>query len=192
MKTIGDKLRSLMAEKDITSADLARTIGVNASYISQLLTGYREPGKRTLIKLADALGVDINFLLTISDIIGVEVVGTINKKGVVSLMQTGETVPVPPGYTSDTIKHKAVYALRITGDISPVLKDGWTLYLAPSTPDKLKAGDFVLFEGKQAKELKEVRQIEQGVLTFAGLDGSVNARHVSEVPTVDRVLFIMP
>lgn len=55
-----ERLSRLMAEKQMTQAELARRIGVGQSAVSMLLSRKCRPQPRTLGKLAEALGVTVS------------------------------------------------------------------------------------------------------------------------------------
>lgn len=58
-----DKINYILAEKGLTGADLERMIGVSNSVYSQWNTKTTKPSKRSLLKVADALGVSVAYLL---------------------------------------------------------------------------------------------------------------------------------
>ncbi len=59
----GEKLKKLMRVKRIKAITLAQRMGVSCAYISQLITGIRNPGRETLLKLSKALEVPVETLL---------------------------------------------------------------------------------------------------------------------------------
>ena len=63
MSTIGDNLRTLRKEKHISQTKLAKLSGVSNTYINRLENGvYNNPSYDVLIKLANALNIDIKLL----------------------------------------------------------------------------------------------------------------------------------
>lgn len=50
-------VRALMAEQGLTQSDLAEKLKVTASFISQMLSGHRNPGLESLCEFSRALGV---------------------------------------------------------------------------------------------------------------------------------------
>jgi lambda repressor-like predicted transcriptional regulator len=62
VRLFADTLARLLAEKQMTQAELARRIGVGQSAISMMLSRACRPQPRTLGKLADALGVTVEKL----------------------------------------------------------------------------------------------------------------------------------
>ncbi len=63
-KTFSKKLKQIMLEKELTQAELAKLIGLDQSRISKWLTGTRNPSTPNLQKLASALKVSVNELLS--------------------------------------------------------------------------------------------------------------------------------
>ena len=63
--TFGEKLRKLMKSRGIKAITLAQRMGVSCAYVSQLITGIRNPGRETLLKLSKSLEVPIETLLVL-------------------------------------------------------------------------------------------------------------------------------
>jgi len=61
--TLGEILRSLIADIDLTQKELAKNIRVAASTLGNYIQDIREPDFATLIKLADYFGVTTDYLL---------------------------------------------------------------------------------------------------------------------------------
>ena len=60
--TVGDKIRQLRKEKNLSQADLAYETGITKAAISMYELGARNPKIETLEILADFFNVDMNFL----------------------------------------------------------------------------------------------------------------------------------
>lgn len=60
---VGSRIRQARETRQLTQAELAEKAGLPAAAISHFETGIRLPGTSTLRKLADALGVSLDFLL---------------------------------------------------------------------------------------------------------------------------------
>jgi transcriptional regulator with XRE-family HTH domain len=56
-------VRARMQALEFSQADLAGKMGVTPAFISQMLSGYRNPGLNSLEDFAKALGVDASDLL---------------------------------------------------------------------------------------------------------------------------------
>jgi transcriptional regulator with XRE-family HTH domain len=64
-QTFGEKLRKLMKSRGIKAITLAQRMGVSCAYVSQLITGIRNPGRETLLKLSKSLEVPLEILLVL-------------------------------------------------------------------------------------------------------------------------------
>lgn len=58
-----DKIKSLRKEKGLTQTELGKILGVSQAMIGQYESGIRKPKIEQLLKIADALDVNINSLL---------------------------------------------------------------------------------------------------------------------------------
>lgn len=63
---LGDKLRDLRNERNLSQAQLAKRIGVNSSTVALYETGDRLPSLLRLIALSRSLGVTTDYLLGVS------------------------------------------------------------------------------------------------------------------------------
>lgn len=61
--TFGQRLRELRAERGLSQEDLSRRTGIHAPSIGRLECGRREPRLKTILCLADGLGVPPGALL---------------------------------------------------------------------------------------------------------------------------------
>lgn len=62
-KKLGENLKKIRIEKNITQTDLAEKLGVDKSFISNIENGKNNPTLSTITNLAQALGVSTNELL---------------------------------------------------------------------------------------------------------------------------------
>ncbi len=62
-KKLGENLKTLRTKKNITQTELAKTLGVDKSFISNIESGKTNPTLATITGLAQALGVSTNELL---------------------------------------------------------------------------------------------------------------------------------
>ena len=60
---VGVRIRTVRKEKKITQVELGKKLGVSGSMIAQYETGVRNPKLDTIGKIADALGVSLNYLM---------------------------------------------------------------------------------------------------------------------------------
>ena len=72
---MGDKLRSLRIEKNLTQKQVADRIGLAISAVSSYESGSRYPTYDTLIKLARIFHVSTDYLLGIADKRNIDVTG---------------------------------------------------------------------------------------------------------------------
>lgn len=63
MNIFAEKLKEVMDERHISQADLSRLTGIGRSRICQYLSGKFEPKVSSLVAIADALGVPMEYLL---------------------------------------------------------------------------------------------------------------------------------
>lgn len=64
---MGNRIRELRAERNLTLMKLGEKVGLAPNTISQYETGDREPKLKTWIKLADYFGVSVGYLQGIED-----------------------------------------------------------------------------------------------------------------------------
>ena len=62
MKTLGERIRELREEKDLSLPELATAIGVSASYMSDVELGRRLPSDKHMVAVALALGTSLEEL----------------------------------------------------------------------------------------------------------------------------------
>lgn len=60
---LGENLKKIRTKKDITQTELAKTLGVDKSFVSNIENGKTNPTLSTITNLAQALGVSTNELL---------------------------------------------------------------------------------------------------------------------------------
>ena len=58
------KIKHLRTARGLTQVALAKKVGVSREYVARLETGHHDPPLSTLTKLAKALGVGVEKLLT--------------------------------------------------------------------------------------------------------------------------------
>lgn len=62
-KKLGENLKALRTKKNITQTGLAKTLGVDKSFVSNIESGKTNPTLSTITNLAQALEVSTNELL---------------------------------------------------------------------------------------------------------------------------------
>lgn len=62
-KRLGANLKRIRMKKEITQVEIAKTLGVNRSFVSNIENGKTNPTLSTITSLAKALGVSADELL---------------------------------------------------------------------------------------------------------------------------------
>jgi transcriptional regulator with XRE-family HTH domain len=62
-KKLGENLKRIRTKKNITQTELAKTLGVDKSFVSNIENGKTNPTLSTITNLAQTLGVSTNELL---------------------------------------------------------------------------------------------------------------------------------
>jgi len=62
-KKLGENLKKIRTKKNITQTELAKTLGVDKSFVSNIESGKTNPTLSTITNLAQTLGVSTNELL---------------------------------------------------------------------------------------------------------------------------------
>ena len=56
MKTLGERIRELREEHDLSGRELAKRLGLSAAFLSDVELGRRHPSPEVLVQIARALG----------------------------------------------------------------------------------------------------------------------------------------
>lgn len=64
VKNLSTNLRRLLADRGMSQAELARTIGESEMNVSRYVRGANVPGVGTLARLSEAFGVPADYLLS--------------------------------------------------------------------------------------------------------------------------------
>ena len=62
-KKLGENLKKIRIKKDITQVEIAKKLGVNRSFVSNIENGKTNPTLSTITKLADVLDIPTDKLL---------------------------------------------------------------------------------------------------------------------------------
>ncbi len=62
-KKLGENIKRIRAEKDMTQGDLCRALDLDRAYISNVENGNKNPTLATIEKIAGALSVSVDELL---------------------------------------------------------------------------------------------------------------------------------
>ncbi len=64
---LGDKIKNLRKNKNLTQIQLSEKIGIAQSTLGMIESNKRPAGRKTLIKLAEFFGVTVDYLLSEND-----------------------------------------------------------------------------------------------------------------------------
>ncbi len=67
---IGKNIKKLRKSKKLTQAVLSERVDISRNYLSDIECGNKSPSFKTIIKIADALNVDINMITGDTTIVG--------------------------------------------------------------------------------------------------------------------------
>ena len=67
-KKVGQAIKKQRLQKKKTQIEVAKSIGISRSYLSDIENGRYMPSVDTLIKLASYLDIDLNFLSRMTEI----------------------------------------------------------------------------------------------------------------------------
>ena len=62
-KKLGANIKRILVEKDMTQGDICRKLDIDRAYISNVVSGNKNPTLSTITKIAGALDVSIDKLL---------------------------------------------------------------------------------------------------------------------------------
>lgn len=62
MNLIGERIRSVRRQREMSAAVLAEAIGIAVESLGHIECGARKPGLQTLIKIADALDISLDYI----------------------------------------------------------------------------------------------------------------------------------
>lgn len=190
--TIRENLRKIMDRKGVRPTTLSQAVGDSKTLVKDLLTKTNDVRIGTLIRLASALDVDLDELLSRPR---VPIAGRIGAGGSIAWMDVGEeidpdlTVPRPPG---------------VTGKLVALMVDGSSML------PKYKAGDIIYIQRTHEGVLEEyigedcavrlvtgetfIKQLVKGSEPERFTLRSLNAPDIENVQIewATPVLFIMP
>jgi len=59
--------RKVVADRQLTQGAISELSGLSQSHVSQILNAYHSPRLELVAKLADALGIDVKFMMTFGE-----------------------------------------------------------------------------------------------------------------------------
>ena len=63
LPTLGSRIAELRTRKELLQKDLADNAGISVGFLSEVENGHRTPGAEVLLRIADALGASLDYLL---------------------------------------------------------------------------------------------------------------------------------
>lgn len=174
----------------LTQAKAAEKGGVSTGYVGKAETAAVGFGTRAQRKWSRIFKVDRTQFLKRPGA-GVKVIGTVMEKGIVADCgpeQEIEYVPSLSGHASD----KVICLKVVTDALYPHLRQDSYLYAITVPVTAIRDDDLVVYvdEGEPGS-VREVERLDQGRILFKGLGkGSTIAKEVSELPTVQKIIFV--
>lgn len=192
IETIRDNLRRIMDQKGVKPTTLSQQVGSSKTLVKDLLTKTADVQFSTLRKLAGALDVDLDVLLSSPR---VPIAGKIGAGGSVAFMDVGETldpdftVPRPPGVSGKLI------ALLVEGSsMLPKYREGDIIYIQRDHDGMLEEYMGEDCAVRLVSGETYVKQLARGSEPHLFNLRSLNAPDMEdvEVEWATPVLFIMP
>lgn len=133
MASIGDRIREIREAQKLTQYQLASRSGVSKGFLSDIENNKRNPSSEYVLKLANALGASIDFLLR-----GEEPPSTVTRESVVippALAEAAEKMNLSYAQTVELLDaHRSVIARRSNKQVRPFEVEDWErLYKAIKT-----------------------------------------------------------
>jgi transcriptional regulator with XRE-family HTH domain len=95
MPTVGDRVKHIREHRHWTQEQLAELSGISKGFLSEIENNRTNPGSETVLKIADALGASIDYLLR-----GDESTSNASRKAVV----------IPPALAEAAVQLKLTYS----------------------------------------------------------------------------------
>lgn len=125
MNTFATRLRQAMFVKEVRQVDLVNRTGINKARISRWVNGENIPYGEGLKKLADALGVTVDWLLGKDETPIRPKLPTIHEVNVIGRVAAGVPMEAQEDVIGSIVTDKEVFALKVKGDsMSPRIMDG--------------------------------------------------------------------
>ncbi|MCI4625038.1 MAG: XRE family transcriptional regulator [Candidatus Magnetoovum sp. WYHC-5] len=193
--SITDNINKLLKDRQLKPKVLEDCTGLSRSYIWQILQGERIPKFEIVKKIADCFEITIDELY-FGKSIGVPIVGVVSAgDGILDNIELydsyKEYLPLPPGYTQQKVNREGVYGLVVRGEsMSPVLRDGYKLYIKPYSTEFIKNNDIVVIHDINNQSwMKQIEILkEQDFYVFKSLSNSqMFIKKKSEINTLEKV-----
>jgi len=181
----------------LTQEQAAESGGVTVGYVGKVEIAAVSFGTRAQQKWSRIFNVDRTEFFKRPDI-GILVIGVVMDKGVVRHHELGgegevEYVPLPPGYTQEKAQREGVTCLKVLTDaLHPHLRKDSYLYVNRMPISVIRNDNLVIYaEDGEAASVKEVELLPKGRILLKGLGrGGTITKDISELPTVEKIVFI--
>ena len=181
----------------LTQEQTAELGGVTVGYVGKVETAAVSFGTRAQQKWSRIFNVDRTEFLKRPDI-GIRVIGVVMEKGVVRHHESDgdgevEYVPLPPGYTQEKAQREGMTCLKVLTDaLHPHLRKDSYLYVNRMPISVIRNDNLVIYaEDGEPASVKEVELLPEGRILLKGLGrGSTITKEISELPTVEKIVFI--
>ncbi|NLU10327.1 MAG: transcriptional regulator [Tepidanaerobacter acetatoxydans] len=178
-------IRSLRQKRSMTLQDLAQQAGLSVSYLSEIELGKKQPSLETIDKLAQALNISREGLISSSSAgaggIGAKI-ALIRQEKNLSLSELAEKVGISPSYLCQIESGRAMPALSTLKSIAKALD---------VKPENLMAA--TSFVGYKIKKIRCERKITQAELAekagvSTGLIGQIESGKVEpSIKTLEKI-----
>ncbi len=165
-----EQLRRLRKEKGLTQKDLAALLSVNQTAVSQWERGVTSPGRGTLLRLAEILGVSLDYLLgrAHTSAVIINVYGTvpagIPMEAIEDIIDTEE---IPASWLRGG---KEFFGLKVRGDsMFPKYMDG-DIIIVRKQSDCENGDDCVVYVNGYEATLKRIYLLPEGVIQLQPLN----------------------
>lgn len=154
------KVKELMAQKDVTQADISKATGIPPANVHRILKGNGITFFKNFKKLANFFGVLPQELLGLCG--KIPIVGEISDKDGFTYTNLESATPLGWVRTWCGLRPPVVartYALKVAGDsLEPIYRDGAILFVLREGHEKIKDGDSVIYVNEENRGyLKRIR-----------------------------------
>jgi len=177
VNVVGKKLKEFKEKHGLSSAALAKMLGISEAFMSQILSGKRI-GRRKVLDFAERLGIPAEALIG-KEPEGIPVRGGLVTGGLVEPAHKPETVRLP------SFAPNSIYAIRVKKSCPPYYRAGDTIFVKKSTI--IRDGDKIVLEAGLAEKVYIVAMIDQNLIVLNDLSGRVRVME-RKLDEYDRVV----
>ena len=157
------RMKKAMLLKGIRQSELVIRTGIDKGSLSSYMNGRYMPNADKIAKIANALGVSVNYLLGKEDIPFAKMtVPNFHEVPVIGKVAAGVPIDAQEDIIGSVTTDKNVFALRIKGDsMSPRIMDGDVVLVHPQ--DHAEDGDLVIAEIEGEATCKVLKRSAYGI-----------------------------